>query len=115
MKLGITGSTDIKQFNPILYLQLKEPNFRRFCIENGFEECSVSEVVTGSSAGIDDSVKIWAELLRYNFRKCSSLEEIISGSDILLLVQSATPLPSDILLLAQQQQKPVYQISEYSR
>jgi hypothetical protein len=126
MKLGIIGSPDITLFNPILYFQLKEPNFQRFCAEKGFKKRKVSEIVTSSLDGADAAARNWATLLGFNLitftpednsppalLACS--REIIDHSDIILFIQdSTTDDLAAILNYAAQQKKPHYLIYEFS-
>ena len=126
MRLCITGSQNITQFNPVLYFQLKEPNFRRFCIENGFLTCKVSEIITTSSDGVDTSARDWAGLLGFNLQtfspdddsaaallKCQ--KEVIADSDLMLIIQNQQSTQFDELLTyAKQLNKPVFLIYEFS-
>lgn len=126
MKLGIIGSPDITLFNPILYFQLKEPNFQRFCAENGFKKCKVSTIVTSSRDGADAAARNWATLLGFNqitfnpenntppaLLACS--KEIIDHCDVILFVQnSSSDDLAAILNYAAQQKKPHYLIYEFS-
>lgn len=125
MKLGITGSRDIKLFNPLGYLTVKEINFRRFCCECGYPECEVSDVITTDSVGVDEMVHDWA----FGFGYCvfvysvkphipdsylEAVKQIINDCDIMVFVQDGkSPLPAEALNYARELNKPVYLITEF--
>ena len=54
MKLGVTGSRTITDFDFIPYLLLQNQEFRNFCAANGF--CKPVEcVISGGAKGVDSS------------------------------------------------------------
>ena len=126
MVIGITGCKNIKQFNPVLYLQFAEPNFKLFCMENGFQKCEISEIVTGSAGGVDESVKFWCDVLKYNLHilapdaedesiEFEAIRKIIDYSDIILFVSDGiSPLTDYAVTCSMELRKPLYLLCEYS-
>ena len=53
MKLGITGSRTITDFDFIPYFFMRDGEFRAFCREHGFGRRKITEVITGGARGID--------------------------------------------------------------
>ena len=53
MKLGITGSRTITQFDFIPYFTMKDTDFRTFCREHGFSRRKITKIITGGAKGID--------------------------------------------------------------
>lgn len=53
MKLGITGSRTIAQFDFIPYFTLRDEKFRDFCRRHGLGRRKITEVITGGARGID--------------------------------------------------------------
>jgi hypothetical protein len=126
MVIGITGSKNIKEFNPILYLQFSDPNFKAFCIKNGFPECEVSEVVTGTSDGVEKSVKFWCDMLKYNLHILApeaeeensacfeSFRKIADRSDVILLISDGISSCMDAAVnYCKEHHKPLYMVCEY--
>jgi len=53
MKLGITGSRTIEQFDFIPYFTMRDEKFRAFCRMHGLGRRKITEVITGGAKGID--------------------------------------------------------------
>ena len=53
MKLGITGSRTIEQFDFIPYFTMRDEKFRAFCRMYGLGRRKITEVITGGARGID--------------------------------------------------------------
>ena len=53
MKLGITGSRTITDFDFIPYFFMRDGKFRAFCREHGLGRRKITEVITGGARGID--------------------------------------------------------------
>ena len=53
MKLGITGSRSITQFDFMPYFMMKDRDFRAFCRKHGFGRRKITKVITGGAKGID--------------------------------------------------------------
>lgn len=53
MKLGITGSRSITQFDFLPYFFKRDPAFRAFCREHGMSRRRITVVVSGGARGID--------------------------------------------------------------
>ena len=53
MKLGITGSRTIEQFDFIPYFTMRDQKFRVFCRGLGLGRRKITEVITGGARGID--------------------------------------------------------------
>ena len=53
MKLGITGSRAITDFNFIPYFTMQDKAFRAFCRRHGLGRRKVTKVITGGARGID--------------------------------------------------------------
>lgn len=53
MKLGITGSRTIEQFDFIPYFTMRDENFCAFCRRRGLGRRKITEVITGGAKGID--------------------------------------------------------------
>ena len=53
MKLGITGSRTIEQFDFIPYFTMRDEKFRAFCRGLGLGRRKITEVITGGARGID--------------------------------------------------------------
>ena len=53
MKLGITGSRSIADFDFIPFFTMRDKDFRAFCRKNGLGRRKITEVITGGARGID--------------------------------------------------------------
>ena len=53
MKLGITGSRSITQFDFIPYFTMQDKAFRDFCRQHGLGRRKITMVITGGAKGID--------------------------------------------------------------
>ena len=53
MKLGITGSRTITQFDFMPYFMMKDKDFRAFCRKYGFGCRKITKVISGGARGID--------------------------------------------------------------
>ena len=53
MKLGITGSRSITQFDFMPYFMMKDKDFRAFCRKHGQGRRKITAVITGGARGID--------------------------------------------------------------
>ena len=53
MKLGITGSRSITDFDFIPYFTMRDKSFRTFCRERGLGRRKITAVITGGARGID--------------------------------------------------------------
>ena len=53
MKLGITGSRTITQFDFMPYFMMKDKDFRAFCRKHGLGRRKITQVITGGARGID--------------------------------------------------------------
>ena len=68
MKLGITGSRSITEFDFIPYFTLKDPDFLAFCRENGFARRKIAAVICGGAHGVDTLAADTAEKLQIRSR-----------------------------------------------
>ena len=53
MKLGITGSRSITEFDFIPYFTMRDREFRAFCRRHGLGRRKITAVITGGARGID--------------------------------------------------------------
>ena len=53
MKLGITGSRTITEFDFIPYFMMRDEKFRAFCRKHGLGRRKITTVVTGGARGVD--------------------------------------------------------------
>ena len=53
MKLGITGSRSITQFDFMPYFMMEDKDFRAFCRKHGLGRRRITKVITGGAKGID--------------------------------------------------------------
>ena len=53
MKLGITGSRTIAQFDFIPYFMMRDQEFLAFCRRHGLARRKITKVITGGARGID--------------------------------------------------------------
>ena len=53
MKLGITGSRTITDFDFIPYFTMQDKAFRAFCRQHGLGRRKITEVISGGAKGID--------------------------------------------------------------
>ena len=53
MKLGITGSRSITQFDFMPYFTMKDKDFRAFCRKHGLGRRKITKVISGGARGID--------------------------------------------------------------
>ena len=53
MKLGITGSRSITQFDFLPYFFKRDPAFRAFCREHGMSRRRITAVISGGARGVD--------------------------------------------------------------
>ena len=103
MKLGITGSRSITEFEFIPYFRMQNKDFRAFCRRHGLGRRKITEVITGGARGIDTLAFQAAEALgirnlqflpdRAKFRGKMILkafqarnEQIVDCCDVLLAV-----------------------------
>ena len=101
MKLGITGSRTIIEFDFSPYFRLIDPLFSAFCMTHGF--AAIDTVITGGARGVDRIAANCAETLGLNsvvFRPDKKLcrgnraavmfhkrdEQIVAACDLLLAV-----------------------------
>ena len=103
MKLGITGSRSITEFDFIPYLMMRDKDFRAFCRRHGLGRRKITAVITGGARGIDTLAFQAAETMgirslrflpdRVKFRGRTILkafqarnEQIVESCDVLLAV-----------------------------
>ena len=53
MKLGITGSRSIAEFDFLPYFTMRDRDFRAFCRSHGLGRRKITKVITGGARGID--------------------------------------------------------------
>ena len=53
MKLGITGSRSITQFDFMPYFMMEDKDFRAFCRKHGLGRRKITKVISGGARGID--------------------------------------------------------------
>jgi len=63
MKLGITGSRSIADFDLVPYFTMRNREFRAFCREHGLIRRKVTAVVSGGARGVDALAYRTAETL----------------------------------------------------
>ena len=61
MKLGITGSRTITDFDFIPYFTMQDKVFRAFCRKHGLGRRKITEIITGGAKGIDTLAFLSAE------------------------------------------------------
>ena len=129
MKLGITGSRSITEFDFIPYFTMQDKEFRAFCRKHGFGRRKITKVITGGARGIDTLAFQAAEAagirnLRYlpdreKFRGKTILkafqarnEQIVDACDVLLAVWDGKSRGTkNTLSYAGKTGKPVYVIA----
>lgn len=128
MKLGITGSRSITEFDFLPYFMMQNREFRLFCRRNGLGRRKITAVITGGARGIDTLAFQAAESagirnLRYlpdrtKFRGKTILkafqarnEQIVDGCDVLLAVWDGRSRgTANTLSYARKVNKPVFLI-----
>ena len=128
MKLGITGSRSITEFDFIPYFRMQNKDFRAFCLRHGLGRRKITEVITGGARGIDTLAFQAAEALgirnlqflpdRAKFRGKMILkafqarnEQIVDCCDVILAVWDGRSRGTrNTLAYAQKVNKPVFLI-----
>ena len=126
MKLGITGSRSITDFDFYPYFTLKDASFRRFCRTYGSRRGRITTVFSGGAAGVDSSAFLAAE--RLSIRNVVFLpdrvrhpgrlflrsyqernERIVDSCDLMLAVWNGTSHGTrNAIRYARKVKKPVY-------
>ncbi|MBR4664955.1 MAG: hypothetical protein IKO93_13875 [Lentisphaeria bacterium] len=129
MKLGITGSRTIEQFDFIPYFTMRDEKFRAFCRQHGLGRRKITEVITGGARGIDtlafqaaesagirnqqflpDRRKFPGKLIRKAFLERN--KQIVDRCDILLAVWDGKSRGTkNTLSYAREAGKPVFLIN----
>ncbi|MBQ9502594.1 MAG: hypothetical protein IJU70_10600 [Lentisphaeria bacterium] len=63
MKLGITGSRTVTEFDLVPYFTMRDRAFRAFCREHGLGRRKITAVVSGGAKGVDALAYRTAEAL----------------------------------------------------
>ena len=131
MKLGITGSRSITDFDFIPYFRMQNKDFRAFCRRHGLGRRKITEVITGGARGIDTLAFQAAEALgirnlqflpdRAKFRGKMILkafqarnEQIVDCCDVLLAVWDGKSRGTkNTLTYAQKVNKPAFLIEPF--
>ena len=131
MKLGITGSRSITDFDFIPYFRMQNKDFRAFCRRHGLGRRKITEVITGGARGIDTLAFQAAEALgirnlqflpdRAKFRGKMILkafqsrnEQIVDSCDVLLAVWDGKSRGTkNTLTYAQKVNKPAFLIEPF--
>lgn len=129
MKLGITGSRSITEFDFIPYFTMQNRDFRAFCREHGLIRRKITAVVTGGARGIDTLAFQAAEVAgirnlqflpdRAKFRGKTILkafqvrnQQIVDCCDVLLAVWNGKSRGTkNTLTYARKVHKPVFLIT----
>ena len=126
MKLGITGSRSITQFDFIPYFTMRDKEFRAFCRQHGLGRRKITLVITGGARGIDtlafqsaeslgirnlqflpDRKKFPGRLVSKAFQERN--RQIVDSCDILLAVwDGRSHGTKNTLACAREINKPVY-------
>jgi len=69
MKLGITGSRTITDFDFLPYFTMQDKAFRAFCRKHGLGRRKITKVITGGAKGIDTLAFQTAESIGIRNRK----------------------------------------------
>ena len=128
MKLGITGSRSITEFDFIPYFMMQDRDFRAFCRRHGLGRRKITAVITGGARGIDTLAFKAAEQAgirnilflpdRTKFRGKTILrafqarnEQIVDSCDVLIAVWDGRSRGTrNTLAYAQKVNKPVFLI-----
>jgi len=128
MKLGITGSRSITEFDFIPYFMMQDRDFRAFCRRHGLGRRKITAVITGGARGIDTLAFQAAEQAgirnilflpdRTKFRGKTILrafqarnEQIVDSCDVLIAVWDGRSRGTrNTLAYAQKVNKPVFLI-----
>ena len=131
MKLGITGSRSITDFDFIPYFRMQNKDFRAFCRRHGLGRRKITEVITGGARGIDTLAFQAAEAVgirnlqflpdRAKFRGKMILkafqarnEQIVDCCDVLLAVWDGKSRGTkNTLTYAQKVNKPAFLIEPF--
>ena len=128
MKLGITGSRSITEFDFLPYFTMQDGDFRAFCRRHGLGRRKITAVITGGARGVDTLAFQAAEAagirnLRYlpdraKFRGKTILrafqarnERIVDTCDVLLAVWDGRSRgTANTLVYARKVHKPAFLI-----
>lgn len=128
MKLGITGSRSITEFDFIPYFTMQDKDFRAFCRRHGLGRRKITAVITGGARGIDTLAFQAAERAgirniqflpdRTKFRGKTILrafqarnEQIVNVCDVLIAVWDGRSRGTEnTLVYAQKVNKPAFLI-----
>jgi len=129
MKLGITGSRSITEFDFIPYFTMQNRDFRAFCRNHGLIRRKITAVVTGGARGIDTLAFQAAETVgirnlqflpdRTKFRGKTILkafqvrnQQIVENCDVLLAVWDGRSRGTEnTLAYARKVRKPAFLIT----
>ena len=129
MKLGITGSRTITEFDFIPYFTMRDKAFRAFCRQHGLGRRKITLVITGGAKGIDTLAFLTAEAAgirnlqflpdrkRFPGRLVSRAfqernRQIVDSCDILLAVwDGRSHGTKNTLAYAREINKPVYLVN----
>ena len=129
MKLGITGSRTITEFDFIPYFMMRDKGFRAFCRQHGLGRRKITLVITGGAKGIDTLAFLTAEAAgirnlqflpdrkRFPGRLVSRAfqernRQIVDSCDILLAVwDGRSHGTKNTLAYAREINKPVYLVN----
>ena len=126
MKLGITGSRTITEFDFIPYFTMRDKGFRAFCRQHGLGRRKITLVITGGAKGIDtlafqtaeaagirnlqflpDRKKFPGRLVSRAFQERN--RQIVASCDVLLAVwDGRSHGTKNTLAYARQIDKPMY-------
>ena len=126
MKLGITGSRIITQFDFIPYFMMQDKDFVAFCRKHGLGRRKITRVITGGAQGIDtiafqtaeaagirnrqflpDRKKFPGKLILKAFQERN--QQIVDSCDILLAVWDGKSRGTkNALAYARRAHKPVF-------
>ena len=129
MKIGITGSRTITDFDFIPYFTMRNKDFRIFCRKHGLGRRKVTKVITGGARGIDsiafhaaesigirnhqflpDRKKYPGKLVAKAFQERN--RQIVNNSDVLLAVwDGKSHGTKNTLAYAQKINKPAFLIT----
>ena len=129
MKLGITGSRTITEFDFIPYFTMRDKEFRAFCRQHGLGRRKITLVITGGAKGIDtlafqtaeaagirnlqflpDRKKFPGRLVSRAFQERN--RQIVASCDVLLAVwDGRSHGTKNTLAYAREINKPVYLVN----
>ena len=128
MKLGITGSRSITEFDFIPYFRMQNKDFRAFCRKHGLGRRKITTVITGGARGVDTLAFQAAEAVgirnlrflpdRARFRGKMILrayqarnEQIVDSCDVLLAIWDGKSRGTEnTLSYARKVNKPAFRI-----